>query len=42
MDKSKLAKYANVFNRLKFDTNERKKFDDGVKKDLSKKNQDPF
>ena len=36
-EKNKLNKYANVFNRLTFDTNERKRNDEEIKKDLESK-----
>ena len=38
----RLNKMANVFNRLKFDTNERKKTDEEIKKEHALKYQDPF
>lgn len=38
----RLDKFANVFNRLKFDTNERKKNDEEILKEHAQKYQDPF
>lgn len=38
----RLDKFANVFNRLKYDINERKKQDDEILKEHALKYQDPF
>eukprot|EP00347_Sterkiella_histriomuscorum_P023837 403333216 len=38
----RLDKFANVFNRLKFDTHERKKTDEEILKEHAQKYQDPF
>ena len=41
-ESNRLNKFANVFNRLKFDVKERKKNDEEIKRELTMKYQDPF